>query len=124
MKKESTKEIAVTKSSLLDIAWRSTVTEHNSFGTLWADFMRSAPFNRRQIISIFWRIFRIVIKRDIFGWELWITKESILLGANLDDLLNLILNGIFFRLLLMHIVGVLHDLLTIAVVDKLSFLSG
>lgn len=108
---------------MFDVTRGSSIEEHHGVGVLGTDLVRSFPLNWWHIICILWRLFRVVIEGCVLGGELWVTEESILLSANLDDLLNLVLNGILLRLLLLHMVLVLIHLLAIVTLHVLTLLS-
>lgn len=66
-----------------------------------ADVFGSLPFDERHVKGVLRWINWIIIKTLFVCRELRVTEKSLVFSTNADDLLNLLLNGVFFRLVLL-----------------------
>ena len=121
LNQKRSKEPAITENTLLDITRRHFVSLHDWI-LLRRNFLWSSPFNSRHVNSVLWWIFWIIIQRLVSGWELRVSKQSIVVRTNLDNFLNLILNWIFFWLLMLHVImlPIIHHFLTILSIHLIS----
>jgi hypothetical protein len=113
---KGSEEPAVAKDTLFDVTWAHLVTRHERLA-LRSDLLGSLPLNLGHVDGVLWWILWIIVQRCIIGWEFRISKKSIIIRADLDNLLNLVLNGILLWLLLLHLIMLLiaHHLLAILV---------
>ena len=91
---EGTEEPAVTEDSLLDVARGNSIL--NELGLIRGDLMGAFPLNLRGIFGVLGRVGDILVQGFVVGGELRVTKESIVFLADLDDLSDLLLDGVFF----------------------------
>jgi hypothetical protein len=108
---------AVTKNTLLDVSWSHGVSVH-LWLTLWSDFLRSFPLDHGHVHGVLWWVDGIVVKRAVVRGELRVSKKSVIVGTNLDDLLNLVLNWVLLGLLLLR-----HVLLSTVILHIVIFLT-
>lgn len=120
LNQEWSEEPAVTKNTLLDISWVHWVSVHFWFLVFWNNFLRSLPFNRSHIQRVLRWVNWIDVQRWVVSWEFRITKKCIVLRADGDNLLNLILNRILLWLLLLHILLLSHHLFSILLTHLIS----
>jgi hypothetical protein len=57
------------------------------------------PFNVGGVGCILGQRSYILVERLLAGWELRVTEQCVILLANLDDLCDLVLDGVLFDLL-------------------------
>jgi hypothetical protein len=60
--------------------------------------MGSLPVDLRAVLRIFRRVRRVLVQRLVASGELRVTKQCIVLLADLDDLRNLLIDVLLFDL--------------------------
>lgn len=65
---------------------------------VWGDFMGSLPVDLGAVLRIFRRVRGVFVQRLVACGELRVTKQSIVLLANLDDLRNFVVDVLLFNL--------------------------
>jgi hypothetical protein len=109
------KEPAVTKNALLDVAWAHGVFEHYRLASSVADLLRAFPLNNWHVKGVFGWIDWIIVQTGLVCWKFRVSKESLVLNANLDNLLDLVLNPFFLGWLLIVIPLLMHHLISVLV---------
>lgn len=66
--------------------------------------MRSSPFNHRHLLCVLRQVSGILVKRLVVSWELRVPKQGIVFFAYLYDLSYLLLNRVFFLLVVLFVV--------------------
>jgi hypothetical protein len=93
---EGAQEPAVTQDALLDVARIHAVLDERCL--VRGNFMRSLPVDLGAVLRIFRRVRRVLVQRLVACGELRVTKECIVLLADLDDLRNLLIDVLLFDL--------------------------
>ena len=117
MDQERPKEPAVTEDTLFDISRSHGISVH-FWLTVRGNLLRPLPFDHWHVHSVLWRVHRVVIERAVVSWELRVSKKSVVISTNLDDLLNLVLDRVLLWLLLLRQVRLAH----LAIIDHLVVL--
>jgi hypothetical protein len=73
---------------------------------------------KNTLLDVLWWVDGIVVKRAVVRGELRVSKKSVIVGTNLDDLLNLVLNWVLLGLLLLR-----HVLLSTVILHIVIFLT-
>lgn len=120
---EGAKEPAVSKGALLDVTWTHAVLEHAGISAAAADLLGSLPLNKWHLESVLWWVDWVIVQASFVGLELAVTKQSLILSADLDDLLDLLLDWILLWLLLLLVLQLLVTHVFLAVVCLLAVLS-
>ena len=121
LNQEGSEEPAVAENTLFNVTRRHLITLHEWL-TLWSDFLRSLPLNLRHVDGVLRWISWIVIQGVLVCGELRVSEQSVVISANLNNLLNLVLNWILLGLLLLHgvLLPILHHLLSILLAHLIS----
>jgi hypothetical protein len=93
---EGAQEPAVTQDALLDVARIHAVLDERCL--VRGNFMGSLPVDLGAVLRIFRRVRRVLVQRLVACGELRVTKECIVLLADLDDLRNLLIDVLLFDL--------------------------
>ena len=111
------KEPAVSEDTLFDISRSHGVTVH-LWLTIRGDLLWSLPLDHWHVYGVLWWVHWVIVERAVVGRELRVSEKGIVIRADLDDLLNLVLDRVLLWLLLLRHVRLAHS----AVIDHLVIL--
>jgi hypothetical protein len=100
---------------LLDFSGIHVLLEH-TWLLVFTDFLRSFPLHHWHVHGVFRWIDWIIVQTCIISWKLRVTKQRLVLCADLNDLLNLVLDWVFlWLLLLLKLLLLIHHFFTILI---------